>query len=90
MDDALAAAATAMAEAVGLGVVGPEAPLAAGLVDALADANVPTFGPTKAAARLEASQGFAKDFMKRFAIPTAAYGAFDDAAAAREYQLHGH
>ncbi|MEC7521580.1 MAG: phosphoribosylamine--glycine ligase [Myxococcota bacterium] len=83
--DVHAVVAAAKAEAVGLVVVGPEAPLAAGLVDALADANVPTFGPTKAAARLEASKGFAKDFMKRFAIPTAAYGTFDDAEAAKAF-----
>ncbi len=70
---------------VGLVVVGPEAPLVAGLVDALRDAGIPAFGPTKAAARLEGSKGFSKDFMKRHAIPTAAYRVFDDAAAAKAW-----
>lgn len=72
----------ARSEGAGLVVVGPEAPLAAGLVDALREAGVPAFGPTLAAARLESSKAFAKDFMKRHGIPTAAYGAFDDAEAA--------
>ncbi|MBX3271248.1 MAG: phosphoribosylamine--glycine ligase [Sandaracinaceae bacterium] len=68
--------------AVGLVVVGPEAPLVAGLVDALEAAGVPTFGPSASAARLEGSKGFAKDFMARHGIPTAAYRVFDDAAQA--------
>ena len=54
-------------------VIGPEVPLAAGVVDALQALGVAVFGPTKAAARLETSKGFAKDFMQRWAIPTAAY-----------------
>jgi phosphoribosylamine--glycine ligase len=66
-------------------VVGPEAPLAVGLVDALAEAGVLAFGPTRAAAQLESSKGFAKDFMKRHGIPTAAYEVFDDADAAIAY-----
>jgi phosphoribosylamine--glycine ligase len=69
--------------AVDLVVVGPEAPLAAGLVDALRDAGVLAFGPDRRAAELEASKGFAKDFMARHGIPTAAYGRFTDAAEAR-------
>ncbi len=72
----------AKAHAIELVVVGPETPLAAGLVDALAEAGVLAFGPTRAAARLESSKAFAKDFMKRHGVPTAAYGAFDDARAA--------
>ncbi len=54
-------------------VVGPEAPLAAGIVDALQERGVNVFGPTRAAARLESSKAFAKEFMRRWAIPTAAY-----------------
>ncbi|MCZ7680418.1 MAG: phosphoribosylamine--glycine ligase [Sandaracinaceae bacterium] len=72
----------ARSQGAGLVVVGPEAPLAAGMVDALREAGVPAFGPTLAAACLESSKAFAKDFMKRHGIPTAAYGAFDDAEAA--------
>src|SRR5690606_32338504 len=60
--DVSAVVEAARAEGVGLVVVGPEAPLAAGLVDALAEAGVPAFGPTRAAARLESSKAFAKDF----------------------------
>ncbi|HJL17682.1 MAG TPA: phosphoribosylamine--glycine ligase [Sandaracinaceae bacterium LLY-WYZ-13_1] len=74
--------ATARDRGVGLVVVGPEAPLAAGLVDALQEASIPAFGPTRAAARLEASKGFAKDFMKSHGVPTAAYEVFEDAEAA--------
>lgn len=69
----------AKAHAIELVVVGPEAPLALGLVDALAEEGVLAFGPTRAAAALEASKAFAKDFMKRHGVPTAGYGAFDDA-----------
>lgn len=69
----------AKAHAIKLVVVGPEAPLALGLVDALAEEGVLAFGPTRAAAALEASKAFAKDFMKRHGVPTAGYGAFDDA-----------
>lgn len=65
--------------AIDLVVVGPEAPLALGLVDALSEAGVLAFGPSKAAAALESSKGFAKDFMKRHGVPTAGYGVFDDA-----------
>ena len=69
----------AKAHAIELVVVGPEAPLALGLVDALREAGVLAFGPSKAAAALESSKGFAKDFMKRHRVPTAGYGVFDDA-----------
>jgi phosphoribosylamine--glycine ligase len=61
------------AEGPGLVIVGPEVPLAEGIVDALMAQGVRVFGPTKAAARLETSKGFAKDFMRRWGIPTAAY-----------------
>lgn len=66
-------------------IVGPEAPLVAGVVDDLAAAGVPAFGPSRAAARLEGSKGFTKDFCREFAIPTAPYGRFRDRASALEY-----
>lgn len=66
-------------------LVGPEAPLAAGVVDALADTGALIFGPVRAAAQLEASKAFAKEFMERHGIPTAAYRAFTEADAARAY-----
>jgi phosphoribosylamine--glycine ligase len=66
-------------------VVGPEGPLAAGVVDAFRDADLRIFGPTRAAAQLEASKDFAKRFMQRHAIPTARYETFTDAAAAHAY-----
>jgi len=66
-------------------VVGPEAPLVAGLVDDLAAAGIPAFGPTKAAAQLEGSKGFTKDLARDFNIPTAAYGRFNTKAAALAY-----
>ena len=61
---------------VELTIVGPEAPLVAGIVDRFSDAGLPCFGPTAAAAQLEGSKAFAKDFMARHKIPTAAYGNF--------------
>ncbi len=71
-------------------VVGPEGPLAAGVVDAFRDAELPIFGPTKAAAQLEASKDFAKRFMARHGIPTARHETFTDAAAARAHvEKHG-
>jgi len=66
-------------------VVGPEGPLAAGVVDAFRAAGLRIFGPTQAAAQLEASKDFAKKFMKRHRIPTAAYDTFTDAGAAHAY-----
>jgi phosphoribosylamine--glycine ligase len=66
-------------------VVGPEAPLAAGLVDQLAARRIPAFGPTAAAARIEASKAFAKDVMAKAGVPTAASETFTDAGAARKY-----
>ncbi|MDP2110459.1 MAG: phosphoribosylamine--glycine ligase [Thiobacillus sp.] len=71
-------------------VVGPEAPLAAGVVDAFRAAGLKIFGPTQAAAQLESSKDFAKQFMARHGIPTAAFGTFTDAAAAHAYiDAHG-
>ena len=72
-------------ENVYLTVVGPEAPLAAGVVDAFRDAGLKIFGPTRAAAQLESSKDFAKSFMARHKIPTAQHRTFDDAAAAKAY-----
>ncbi len=66
-------------------VVGPEAPLVAGLVDRLEEAGIAAFGPTAAAAALEGSKGFTKDLCARHGIPTAAYRRFRDAAAAKDY-----
>ena len=70
---------------IGFVVVGPEAPLVAGLVDDLDRAGIPAFGPTKAAAQLEGSKGFTKDLARDFNIPTAAYGRFTTKAAALAY-----
>ncbi|MBU1224840.1 MAG: phosphoribosylamine--glycine ligase [Gammaproteobacteria bacterium] len=70
---------------IALTVVGPEAPLAAGVVDAFRAAGLKIFGPTQAAAQLESSKDFAKQFMARHGIPTAAFGTFTDAAAAHAY-----
>ena len=66
-------------------VVGPEAPLVAGLVDDLTTAGIKCFGPRQAAARLEGSKGFTKDLCREFGIPTAAYGRFDNVGAAKAY-----
>jgi phosphoribosylamine--glycine ligase len=66
-------------------VVGPEAPLAAGVVDEFRARGLRVFGPTQKAAQLESSKAFAKDFMKRHGIPTAYYGTFTDAAQAHAY-----
>src|SRR6185312_8894094 len=66
-------------------VVGPEAPLAAGLVDRLEAAGIRAFGPTAAAAALEGSKGFTKDLCAKYGIPTAAYGRFRDAGKAKEF-----
>ena len=73
------------AKAIDFVVVGPEAPLVAGLVDDLEAAGIKTFGPTKAAARLEGSKGFTKDLCRANNIPTAAYARFDAAAPAKQY-----
>lgn len=77
--------ALAQQEKVGLVVVGPDDPLAAGLVDRLQAAGIRAFGPTAAAARFEASKSFAKDFMRRHGIPTAASEKFTDIESARAY-----
>ena len=82
--------AFARREAVVLTVVGPEAPLAAGIVDAFREAGLRIFGPTRRAAQLESSKEFAKAFMQQHRIPTPAYASFTDASAAHEYvDQHG-
>ncbi len=73
------------ANAIDLIVVGPEAPLVAGLIDDLEARGLTAFGPSKAAARLEGSKAFAKEFCARFGIPTAAFARFDEPEAAKAY-----
>jgi phosphoribosylamine--glycine ligase len=80
--DAEAVTALAVANAIDLVVVGPESPLAAGVVDALTAASVPAFGPHRAGARLESSKAFAKDVMFRAGVPTAAAATFTSVADA--------
>ncbi len=77
--------AFARTEQIALTVVGPEGPLADGVVDAFRAAGLRIFGPTRAAAQLESSKDFAKSFMDRHRIPTARYRTFSDAAAAHAY-----
>ncbi|MEL5849033.1 MAG: phosphoribosylamine--glycine ligase [Candidatus Igneacidithiobacillus chanchocoensis] len=80
--DAAEVVAVAHAEGVSLVVIGPEAPLVAGVSDALRRSGLAVFGPNAAAARLEGSKAFAKEFMQRHGIPTAAYGRFTELAPA--------
>jgi len=77
--------AFAQNEQIGMTIVGPEATLSQGVVDAFRAADLKIFGPTKAAAQLESSKDFAKAFMIRHNIPTAAYATFTDAKAAHDY-----
>ena len=83
--DHAAVIAFCKARAIDFVVVGPEAPLAAGLVDDLESAGIKAFGPTKAAARLEGSKGFTKDLCRAHDIPTAAYERFNAVAPAKAY-----
>ncbi len=88
--DVKALADFAEANKIVLTVVGPEAPLAAGVVDEFRARGLRIFGPTQKAAQLESSKAFAKDFMKRHGIPTAFYETFTDATAAHAYvDKHG-
>ena len=75
----------AQKEQISLTIVGPEAPLSMGVVDAFRGAGLKIFGPTKAAAKLEGSKDYAKAFMMRHNIPTAAYATFTDAKLAHDY-----
>jgi phosphoribosylamine--glycine ligase len=87
VDDHEAIARLCKDKQIGLVIVGPEAPLAAGLSDSLSAAGIRCFGPKQAAAQIEASKVFAKDFMARHHIPTARYSAFSNFEKAIEY-LH--
>ena len=90
LTDPAALADFCQAEKVALTVVGPEAPLAAGVVDLFRARGLRIFGPTQGAAQLESSKAFAKAFMQRHGIPTALYAAFTDAAAAHAHvDRHG-
>jgi phosphoribosylamine--glycine ligase len=84
-EDVAAVVALARAEAVDFVVVGPEAPLVAGVVDALEQAGILAYGPRRVGAQLEGSKSFSKEFMKRYGVPTAEFAVFDDAAAARRF-----
>ena len=83
--DIPAIVAFALEQQVDYAVVAPDDPLVLGAVDALTEKGIPCFGPTAAAAQIEGSKVFAKDLMKKYGIPTAAYESFDDAAAALRY-----
>ncbi len=85
LDDHAAIIGFAEDRQIDLVVVGPEAPLVAGLGDELRRRGIRVFGPSAAAARLEGSKGFTKDLCARFGIPTAAYRRFTDATGARTY-----
>lgn len=82
VEDIPALVSFAREQAIGLTIVGPEVPLVLGVVDAFAAAGLRCFGPTRAAARLEGSKSFAKDFLARHGIPTAAYATFSEVEAA--------
>ncbi|MDX1450646.1 MAG: phosphoribosylamine--glycine ligase, partial [Acidimicrobiia bacterium] len=86
--DVGAVAALARVHGVDLVVVGPEAPLAAGVVDAVATLGIPVFGPTRAAARLEASKTFAKEVMRRAGVPTGDSWAFTAPGPAKMHLDH--
>lgn len=77
--------AFAQKESIALTIVGPEAPLVLGVVDAFQNAGLAIFGPTQAAAQLEGSKAFSKDFLARHQIPTASYECFTDVEAAKNY-----
>lgn len=78
----------ALKNKIDLTVVGPEAPLVAGIVDEFQKNNLAIFGPTKAAAQLEGSKVFAKEFMRRHVIPTADFKSFSDVQEAKAYLKH--
>lgn len=86
-DDIIALADFAHQENIDLTVVGPEVPLVKGIVDLFEEEGLKIFGPSKAAARLEGSKVYAKNFMKRWDIPTASYATFTDMNKALEYAL---
>ncbi len=84
-DDIPGLVRAAIEKTIDLVVVGPEVPLTLGMVDALREAGIRTFGPTKAAAQIEGSKVFAKDFLDRHAIPTAGYSSFSEFEKAAEF-----
>jgi len=84
-DDVVALRYFAQEHGVGLTIVGPEVPLVAGIVDEFRAAGLKCFGPTRAAAQLEGSKAFCKDFLARHQIPTAAYAVFSETAPAVAY-----
>lgn len=84
-EDGEAVVAYVKEQQIDLVVIGPEAPLVAGLSDVLRDAGVAVFGPSKGAAQLEGSKVFAKDLMRKYNIPTAAYGVFTEVASAKQF-----
>ncbi|MBN8231840.1 phosphoribosylamine--glycine ligase [Corallococcus macrosporus] len=86
-DSPEAVVSLARRERVDLVVVGPEAPLVAGVADALAQVDIPCFGPVAAAARIEGSKAFAKEVMDEAGVPTAAFRVFTDAAEAEKYAV---
>ncbi|MDF1509733.1 phosphoribosylamine--glycine ligase [Robertmurraya sp. DFI.2.37] len=75
----------AKSEEIGLSIIGPEVPLLAGLADKFREAGLTVFGPNQKAAEIEGSKSFAKDLMKKYAIPTAEYEVFSDYETARQY-----
>jgi len=85
ISDGRAVADFARAHEVGLVVIGPEAPLVAGVADVVREAGIPCFGPGARGAQLEGSKAFSKDLMQRYDLPTAAYGTFHDEASALAY-----
>ncbi len=85
VEDTAALVAFAQDNAIELTIVGPEAPLVIGVVDAFNEAGLPIFGPTQAAAQLEGSKAFTKDFLARHKIPTGAYANFTEIEPALAY-----
>lgn len=85
MEDSAAVVKLAQEKAIDLVVVGPEVPLTNGIVDALGEAGIRAFGPSRLAAEIEGSKVFSKGLMKKYGIPTAKYEVFTEAEAAREY-----
>ncbi|MBQ1449221.1 MAG: phosphoribosylamine--glycine ligase [Coriobacteriales bacterium] len=83
--DGAAVAGFAEEHGIGLVVIGPEAPLVAGVADVVREAGIPCFGPGAAGARIEGSKTFSKHLMDTYGLPTAAYGSFDDEASALAY-----
>ena len=84
-EDPVAVAEWARENGIGLVVIGPEAPLVAGVADAVRAAGIPCFGPNGQAAQMEGSKKFAKQVMSRAGVPTAAYRSFTDEAACEAY-----